>query len=315
MNPSRHRRLLAATLLLLCHGVVGAAERAAMRVHLLLAEAGAPYTSVASGFEDQWRSTPGAPPLEISVALANDTPLPLAPGTTVVAVGVHAARVALQRHPELAVHATLVPRSTWERLLLAAPVRRAPVSAAWLDQPEERVMRLARLIAPRAKRLGVLLGPGSSARRAALETAAGPAGFEVVHGDVGNRSDPTADFERLLPDTDLLLALPDPLVWNRATVEPLMLASFRARRPLLGVSPALLASGAVAVLHTTPEQFGRELAVRLGAVAGEASARPPSSGPQSFVVSTNAEVARSLGLNLPPAQQLEAALRRAEGPP
>lgn len=284
-----------------------------VRVLLLRSADQAAYHAVVEGFRATWRADPRAPALQASVTDSSTAPTTLAPGTLVIAIGVAATRTALARYPDHAVYAGLVPRPTWEHLLATLPEGRAARSAVWLDQPEHRVLGLVRLVAPRAGRVGVLLGPTSLTRQADLLDAGTRVGLAVRIGAVATDTDPSASLGRLLTEVEVLLALPDPLVWNRATVEPLMLASFRARRPLVGVSRSLLASGAIAVVHTTPEQVGAELATRLLATGPGAL---PAPGPSSrFAVEINAEVARSLGLHLPDAESLTRALQGAEPVP
>jgi hypothetical protein len=316
---ARHAPNLARSALLALGAACAAGTAAAQapRVELILAASGEPYTTVAARFESRWREAEPDEPLSLTVRTVADRAPPRANADLVVTVGVAALEQELGASRNVPLYATLVPRHTFEQL----SARRAPARAAsalWLDQPEARIARLTRLIVPRAQALGVLLGESSAVRRDALRTAGAAAELEV-HFETPDETapDPVDAMARLLRRVDAVLALPDPQVWNRVTVEPLLLRSFRARKPVLGVSASFVRAGAVAAVFGAPAQTGEELADRLRAAwrARAASPLPASSYPERFTVDTNPEVARELGLELAPAATLAERLRAQERAP
>ena len=110
----------------------------------------------------------------------------------------------------------------------------------------------------------------------------------------------------------MLIATPDTAVFNSYTVQNVLLTAYRLRSPVVGFSAAYVRAGALLGLYSTPAQIGSE--------AGEAvlqvlrgAALPPVARPAHFEVAVNDTVARALGLALPPADELAAALRREEG--
>jgi ABC-type uncharacterized transport system substrate-binding protein len=128
--------------------------------------------------------------------------------------------------------------------------------------------------------------------------AAGQArGMTVVSGAVALNGSLFAGLKAALDDADVLLAVADPQVFNSGTVANILLATYRARIPVLAFSPAYVKAGALLSLHTAPDQIGVQTAgIVRGILLG--GAVPAAQYPLDFRVSVNVHVARSLGLTL-----------------
>jgi putative tryptophan/tyrosine transport system substrate-binding protein len=225
-----------------------------------------------------------------------------------VAVGVRAAEslAALpQRTPVLAV---LVPRAWYlktGRLRLTEGGRRG-VSAIYIDQPFERQAQLIRLAFPDVRRVGVLLSAEQGGLVEELDEALRSQRLGLVHATLAEGERLITPLENVLSEADLLLAVPDPLVFNRNTAQSLFLTSYRYRDPVLGYSRSLTRAGALLSLHSSPAQIGRQAADWVSAALGGAQVRLPAPAhPAYFSVSINEQVARSLGFALLPEEELE----------
>jgi len=185
-------------------------------------------------------------------------------------------------------------------------------SALWLDQPLERYLDLVRLVLPRQPRVGVLLGPTSASMAPALERAAAARGLTLVQASI---KDPTSELypalQAVLQDADILLALPDPILYNPQSLQNVLIATYRQRVPVLSYALPHVRAGATLALHTPWEASAARLG---GALKSWLSGRglPSPSGVPAYAVAINEQVARSLSLNLPEAEALESALQRAE---
>jgi ABC-type uncharacterized transport system substrate-binding protein len=127
-----------------------------------------------------------------------------------------------------------------------------------------------------------------------------------VHAKLTGDERLIAPLENVLSDADLLLAVPDPLVFNRSTAQSIFLTTYRYREPVLGYSRSLTRAGALMSLHSSPAQIGRQAAEWISnAMQGGAVRLPPPAYPDYFSISINEQVARSLGKALPPADELE----------
>lgn len=237
---------------------------------------------------------------------------PLAP-KLFVALGAEAARVLARADLRVPVLCALLPRGSFEQALLASGRKASSqFSALYLDQPWSRQLELIRLALPGARRLGVLWGPESQAQAPALRAQA--RGLELVEASVGLNEPLFPSLKSVLENADVLLAVADPQLYNSASIQNILLASFRARVPLVAFSPAYARAGALFALHVTPAQIGVQAAELARAVLQGKALSPTPMYSQDFSVAVNEHVARSLGLTLDP-QALREQLRRSEGLP
>ncbi len=224
--------------------------------------------------------------------------LPQAEHRLLVPIGSIAAGTVIQAKPANPVFTALVPKQTFDNII-SKTVNNTAVNALFLDQPFERQIRLAQLIRPDNLRLTAILGPTSLHHQSALETAAGKLSqkIDIAANDNPDRLDDTLN--RVLANNNLLLAIPDPKIFNNQNVQYLFLNTYRHKVPILGFSAPYVKAGALAAVFSTPEQIGKDLAEII--LDWQTSGYPPaklrSSYPKSFTVKVNHQVARSLNLN------------------
>lgn len=215
-----------------------------------------------------------------------------------IALGTEALKQVLGRDMRVPVIAALIPRSGFERVTKEFSKKNSTaVTAVYLDQPLGRQLDLLRLALPDAKRVGVLWGPESASLQPALASVLLSRGLQEVGGQVGAGGALFSGLKAALDSADVLLAMPDPYVYNSATVANILFATYRARVPVLAFSPSYVKAGALMSLHTASAQIGVQAAVmaRLWLHSG---ILPPPQYPVDFGVTVNEHVARSLGLRL-----------------
>ena len=216
-----------------------------------------------------------------------------------VALGTEASLVLAKTELQTPVLSALLPRSSFERVLLESKRRPSgQFSAIFLDQPLSRQLDLIRLTLPAAKHLGVLWGPDSRHQASALKAMAKTRGLEVVEDSVTGSEWLFPSLKRVLEDSDVLLGLPDPMVLNSNSIQNILLASFRAKVPMVGFSPAYVRAGALFALFASPLQIGHQAATLANAVLQGKGLPPEPVYPHDFTVSVNEHVARSFGLSL-----------------
>lgn len=216
-----------------------------------------------------------------------------------IALGTDAANALAKADNRAPVLCTLLPRGSFERVLRSSGRRpSSQFSALYLDQPLSRQLELVRLVWPAARRIGVLWGPESQAQAPALKGLLRSSGLELVEASVERHELIFPNLKKVLDDADLLLAVADPQVFNSSSIQNILLASFRARVPLVAFSPAYVRAGALLALYVTPTQIGQQTAaIARSVMQGKALPAAPVYS-QDFTVSVNEHVARSLGLTL-----------------
>lgn len=239
--------------------------------------------------------------------------LELAPYNVIIVAGVDAAK-ALAARPAVArpVFYTMLPLSSYQWLADNGMLL-ATHKLLHIDQPPSRYLQLARAAIPEMKAIGYLYGETSAVYVDEVRRAADAARLGFVAADVAG----SGKLANLLRDSfiksDAMLLLPDPYLYNRRTVQEVLLASFRYKRPLVVYSESFVKAGAMVALFSTPEQLGRQTAELLACLGLPCySAAPQRSYPKYFSVIVNEAVARQMGVESRSAEELQRYLEAVE---
>lgn len=298
-------------LCLSCPMGLGWAQAPEPAVLIVSSERSTAYLEAAAAVGAELARLPG-PLREVQQLTAADVPSYRGPVPRVyIALGTEAC-TALGRSPvTVPVLCALLPRASFERVLRETGRRTgASFSALYLNQPLGRQLDLMRLALPQARRIGVLWGPDSQTHEVSLELAAQARGFKLVGATVRPDEPVFSGLKKILAESDVLLALADPMIYNSASLQNILLTSIRAQVPMLAFSPAYVRAGALMAVYSTPAQIGQQAGqLARGVLQGQALGAPQF--PAQFEVGVNENVARSLGLRLD-ASSLAERLRRQE---
>lgn len=229
----------------------------------------------------------------------------------VVTLGAHAANVVANVEVKAPVLNTLIPRALYDRLY-ARGIADGQSSAIYLDQPLTRQLELARIVLPGKSRLCVVYGLQSRAYGPEFERLALVKGYSIVAGTVDRASDLGPVLHRNLSRCEFLFALPDADLFNRDTIQQILLASYHSNDPVIAFSAAHVKSGALAAVFTSPEQVARQTAEVIMKIRADGKfTLPPPQYPIYWSISVNRQVARSLGLVIGDEKELRTKLSQA----
>lgn len=229
-----------------------------------------------------------------------------------VTVGARAADAAREnRFPAARTLQLLIPSARHHPQATPKPISGG--SAIFIDQPIERQLRLARLVLPGSNQVGVLLGPDSYRQRAALEGSIRAMGWQAHIARIPASGSYVSGLRRILDRSEMLLAIPDPAIFNRRQLQGILLTSYRNDVPMLGFSPGYVRAGALSAVYSTPEQIAQQAAQWIAThLKNPDQALPAPSFPAYYSVAINHQVARSLGLRVPSEDVLLEELRLLE---
>lgn len=235
----------------------------------------------------------------------------------IVSVGTQAAKAVLSKPSNIPVYVTLLPKLTYETLLQDSDqtrrMRPRSVSGIYIDQPFQRQMQLVRLALPKSRNLGVVYGPLSRENEKRLRAAADSEQLNLYAEAIQSEHELFGALTRVLSESDVLLALPDPAVFNKHTTQNILLETYRQQKPVMGYSHAYVAAGALAAVYSTPQQIGRQVGEELLQLRHRGSSTlPPPHYPRYFTVEVNERVARSLAVTVDAAPTLQAKLEESE---
>lgn len=315
-RPRRRGALRAWLLALACCLPLAGAAAEPVRVLVLLSETGSTYGELVDALEE--RIDPER--LRVQSRLIPDGTGELAKllgsrPALVVPVGIRATALVLRAAGDLPVLSLLVPGNSYAALLADAGTD-GNRSAIYLDQPLARQLDLLRVLLPKTSRVAVLAGPTSAAQLPELQRLSGMRGLQLISEAVAEGDNPVPALRRLMDRAGVLLALPDPAVFSRASLQAILLTTYRSNVPVLGFSRAYVNAGALAAVHSSARQIGLQAGEWIADLDRRGDWRLDAPRhPVHYSVSVNAQVAQSLGIGRVDESELLQRLRDLETVP
>lgn len=182
-----------------------------------------------------------------------------------------------------------------------------------LDQPIARQLNLLTTILPNIEKVGVLTASFSANKTPQLKQETAKRHLQLITRRIASPSELNYQFDELCKQSDVILALPDPMIHNRETVPYLLLTSYRYNIPFIGFSKAYVNAGAIAAVFSSPKQIARHIQELAELILTSGSTlKQKLYPPKYFSVSTNKNVARSLEIRLPREDQIKTKLLQME---
>ncbi len=216
----------------------------------------------------------------------------------VIALGVKALEVSSKLKYTTPVLGVFTPLPTFNKFLESSRRDLGSFSAIVLDQPYSRQMLLIKTILPEVKNVGVMLGKTSSQYYEIVRDAGEKKNLNVSIETIKQESELIPKLQKLLDSNDVLMAIPDPVVYSRETAQAILLTTYRHQKPVFGYSQSYVRAGALAAVYSTTKQLAKqaaEIAIKTQAAPG---LLPPPQAPRYFSISVNYQVARSLNITV-----------------
>ena len=281
----------------------------ASSVLLLASRTGGAYEDVIEGIKSEVTRSADLRVQYLSGNAANWKPTE--PTSLVVAIGVDAATAALQgSEPGSAVLCVLIPRHAFDALISGKKDNRK-ITAIYLDTPPQRQLELIRILLPLARNVGTVLGNVSLRDKDTLKAAARDRGLLLQADHVQRDSELYPSLKSVLAESDVFLAVPDPVIINASTAQNVLITAFRSQVPVIGYSASYVKAGALAAVYSTPQQIGLE-AGQIIKAQQRTNSLPAPKHPKYFSVGVNASLMRTLGMPAADEQALEQRLLKAE---
>lgn len=285
-------------LLCLCWLVIAPAWAEGV-IHLILSDQGGAYQETAEAFRDGVGQRQVVKIWALADLGASQVQSMTRTDDLVVPVGVKAARFIAEHHAgQAAVLSLMIPRAVSEKLQWPVSLGRKKISAVYIDQLANRSLGLIAAAFPAARRVGLLVSVENAAVAKLLIQEAVRHNLKLNMETVDAADDVAPALRRVLPESDVLLLVPDAIAINAGNAQNVLLTTYRFRIPVIGFSQGLAKAGAVASVYSSPAQIGRQGA-RMAVRQGEEGELPPPQHAGEFSLSFNAHVARSLGISLP----------------
>ncbi|MFA6922600.1 MAG: ABC transporter substrate binding protein, partial [Gallionella sp.] len=220
----------------------------------------------------------------------------------IVTIGVRAAELVADRTAQPLL-AAMIPSNF--------PAKRSRnFSAIYLDQPWGRQVSVLRAALPERHKIGVLHSVGKDL--SALRTELSSRGETLIDRTLRSDESLFSALDEVLSGSEVLLGVPDSVVYTSNTIRNILLTSYRRGIPLIGFSPAYVRAGALYAVFSTPEQ----LAAQAGDITlsfAQTRKLPDAQFPALYTIAVNQDVARTLGLTIKSADALRLQIEKSSG--
>lgn len=211
-----------------------------------------------------------------------------------LAVGPAALEAALNADVAGPLVSAFVSSAAYLRLTAAAPRRTRPVTAVFAEASPAAQMQLIRRLYRRKVVVGVLLAASTRSLQPQIERAASAADLAVSFEVVEPGASPVRALAALT-SANVLLAVPDPDLYNAQVARAVLESTYRRRQGVIGFSKAMVGAGTLAAAYATIDDVVVQLGEMLDALlAGQAATEPQY--PLYWRVAVNDTVARSLDM-------------------
>lgn len=285
-------KLLQPVLLLCWFGfapVICAAED--LRVLVVLSDNGAPYQTFYKTLSHKLPASIQTTVLEHPEELYAAVPQ----ADLIVAVGMKATELTMGK-TTIPVLAAMVPATGYEDLL-ARQKHANRVSAIYLNQPWSRQLDFLHVLLPERRKIGLLYSPDTRIDLVRLRQDIAAHDGALITQPVRSAAQLFTSLEDVLAGCDVLLAVPDSMIYSSSNIRNILLTSYRHNVPLVGLSQAYVNAGALAAIFSTPEQLAEQTGDTVISFARTAKLPDPQY-PALFTVAVNQQVASSLGIEL-----------------
>jgi putative ABC transport system substrate-binding protein len=284
--------------------LVSLARAAAPDVQVLLSSDVDYYLSVSSAITRVLK--PHANEIILSTTVLSDKTDLSTISALVVAVGARACKESMNSQNPSPLLCTFLPYQNFKKTLQAyqknKPLQQRAsrqISAIYLDQPWERYFKLAKILVPKVKTVGMVFGPLSEQMIANVQKQASLFDITIEYDVLASDKTAADQLTPVFNNSQFFLATVNPSIITRTTAKWLLYYSIRNRKPVLAYSRAWVKAGALAAVYSSPEDTGQDIGEQLIDLFKK---RPISLQepryPLHFSVITNPSVARSFDIRL-----------------
>ncbi|MCW9057176.1 MAG: hypothetical protein OQK47_11195 [Gammaproteobacteria bacterium] len=186
-----------------------------------------------------------------------------------------------------------------------------PWSTQIIDQPLERQLLLVKHLLGKNSKVGVILGPTSIKNKSKIELAEKSTGMVINYREIKSPDELIPVLKEIITQNDILLAIPDPMVYSKRTIRGILLLTYRNKTPVIGFSKSYIKAGATAGIYSTTRQIAADATENIKNFF-EMNKKFSSNTyyPQQFSVDINKRVARAMKLKIDSQDALSDLIKR-----
>ena len=225
----------------------------------------------------------------------------------IVSVG-YVAAIAVSKHEiKTNIFYTLIPDN--KSLQNKMRCKSAACYKIYINQPISRYVRLFKILFPEGKKLAFATTEDEANKIQQVKTSSKNNELPFKNISIQKNTNITRAFINNLKSNDVLLALPNPYIYNASNAKSILLSTYHANVPIIAYSKSFAKAGALISLYSSIENVAEMTAKIVDAVAASGLLKQKTYYPEKFMIEINSTVARSLNINIESENELKRKLK------
>jgi len=191
----------------------------------------------------------------------------------------------------------LIPRYQYDKYLeeikelkYSIPKNKIFFSTIYREQPIGRKLKAIQDMFPNVKNIGVLINNYDKAVLNSLTKETKKRNLNLILTKNKYTHTLIQSLSKTLDQCDILLALPDPNIFNPFTSKGIFVSSFRRGIPVFGYTKNYVDAGAVAAIYSTPNQIARQISEAANYFFKNNQSLPQANSPKYYSLAKNKKI-------------------------
>ena len=180
----------------------------------------------------------------------------------------------------------------------------------YIDQPVHRYIRLINLLFTNKMTIAVPLTALGESKFHQIKSAAKRLNLKSKKISVKSDNNIPLLLKRKLNENDMLLALPDPDIYNRQSARGIILTTYHMNTPIIAYSRAFTKAGALASLFSSIDDISVQTSRLANNILNNRQPKEQGYYPDNFSIEINEAVARSLKIKTPSPEFLKRKIKQ-----
>ena len=221
-----------------------------------------------------------------------------------IPLGTRATQYITRIKPSNPVLAGFISRSFYEK--------HRTTSAVFIDQPAENNLALIKAALPGKNYIGIAVSSESNSLIPDIIHAGEKLGFHFHIETVASQEYISHVINRLVQNNDVVLALPDGRIYNKYTLQNILLTSYRSGIPVIGYSDYFVTAGSLMSTYSSSEDMASQFLDTIVKTI-KTGKLPPATSSRYFSIAINRQVANSMSLDIKDTKAIRLIMDGAHG--
>lgn len=230
-----------------------------------------------------------------------------------ISAGIAASIVVSKLHLKSTTIMSMIPRDSYSKLSASGTIncKIKNCLVMYIDQPVIRQLRLLKLALPETKNIAVISSSESDKLYEEIVKTSSKLGITVNSIKATTEDMVLTQLNQNLANSDVLMAIPDPVIYNRNTARAILLTTFHQHMPLFAYSQSFVRAGATVGIFSTPEDIAHHVAELITSPT-PTPASHQGIYPKYYTLDLNQRAADALGISIPDLDLLTQRLKAYE---